>query len=46
MRAALQGYTEESLKPVFEHLGTHISYGKLRLFRAFESRTPQTTPTP
>jgi ATP-dependent DNA helicase RecQ len=38
MRAALQGYTEDSLKPVFEHLGGRISYGKLRLFRAFETK--------
>ncbi len=38
MRAALDGYAEEALKPVFEHLGGRISYGKLRLFRAVESR--------
>ncbi len=38
MRAALDGYTEDSLKPVFEHLEGRISYGKLKLFRAFESR--------
>ena len=38
MRAALDGYTEESLKPVFEHLEGRISYGKLRLFRAFNAR--------
>lgn len=38
IRAALEGYTEESLKPVFEHLGGRISYGKLRLFRAFQAR--------
>jgi ATP-dependent DNA helicase RecQ len=36
IRAALDGYTEESLKPVFEHLAGRISYGKLRIFRAFE----------
>ncbi len=34
MRAALEGYDDVSLKPVFEHLGGRISYGKLRLFRA------------
>jgi ATP-dependent DNA helicase RecQ len=38
IRAALDGYTEDSLKPVFEHLGGRISYGKLRLFRALEVR--------
>ncbi|GAA5481290.1 DNA helicase RecQ [Haloferula sargassicola] len=38
MRAAFDGYTEEALKPVHEHLGGRISYGKLRLFRAAESR--------
>lgn len=35
MRAAFDGYTEEALKPVFEHLDGRISYGKLRLFRSF-----------
>ena len=38
MRAALDGYTEESLKPVYEHLEGRISYGKLRIYRAFEAR--------
>ncbi|MCW1922198.1 DNA helicase RecQ [Luteolibacter arcticus] len=38
IRAALDGYTEDSLKPVHEHLSGRISYGKLRLFRAIESR--------
>ena len=38
IRTALEGYTEESLKPVFEHLGGRISYGKLRIFRALEAR--------
>lgn len=38
MRAAFEGYTEEALKPVFEHLQGRISYGKLRLFRAIEAR--------
>jgi ATP-dependent DNA helicase RecQ len=37
IRAALDGYTEEALKPVFEQLAGRISYGKLRIFRAFES---------
>jgi ATP-dependent DNA helicase RecQ len=38
MRAALDGYEDVSLKPVFEHLGGRISYGKLRIFRAFRDR--------
>ena len=38
MRAALDGYEEEALKPVYEQLGGRISYGKLRIFRAFENR--------
>jgi len=38
MAAALDGYEEATLKPVFEHLGGRISYGKLRLFRAFRER--------
>ncbi len=37
LRAALEGYTEESLKPVYEHLEGRISYGKLKIFRAFET---------
>jgi hypothetical protein len=36
MRAALEGYDDVSLKPVFEHLGGRIGYGKLRLFRAIQ----------
>ncbi len=39
MRAALDGYDEPALKPVFEQLGGRISYGKLRMFRAFEERS-------
>jgi ATP-dependent DNA helicase RecQ len=39
MRAALEGYDDLSLKPVFEHLGGRVSYGKLRLFRALEARS-------
>ncbi|MCU0797930.1 MAG: DNA helicase RecQ [Akkermansiaceae bacterium] len=38
VRAALEGYTEEALKPVFDHLGGRISYGKIKLFRAFQAR--------
>lgn len=38
MGSAFEGYDEEALKPVFEHLGGRIGYGKLRLFRAFEAR--------
>jgi ATP-dependent DNA helicase RecQ len=38
IRAAFEGYTDEALKPVFEHLEGRISYGKLKMFRAFESR--------
>jgi len=38
MRAALDGYDEPALKPVFEQLGGRISYGKLRIFRAFKER--------
>jgi ATP-dependent DNA helicase RecQ len=37
IRTALTDYTEESLKPVFDHLGGRISYGKLRIFRALEA---------
>lgn len=38
MAAALDGYEEASLRPVFEHLGGRYSYGKLRMFRAFRDR--------
>jgi ATP-dependent DNA helicase RecQ len=34
MRAALEGYEEAALKPVFDQLGGRFSYGKLRLFRS------------
>ncbi len=34
MQAALAGYDELPLKPVFEQLDGRISYGKLRLYRA------------
>ena len=33
MRAVLDGYSEPSLKPVFEQLGGRISYGKLKIYR-------------
>ena len=42
MQAALDGYDEIALKPVFEQLEGRISYGKLRLYRAIHS---QLTPT-
>lgn len=42
MRTALDGYADASLKPVFEHLGGRISYGKLRIFRAFSDRLSST----
>ena len=38
MQAALEGYDELSLKPVFEQLEGRISYGKLKLYRAVASR--------
>jgi len=38
MRAALAGYSDIALKPVFDHLGGCISYGKLRIFRAYLDR--------
>lgn len=38
IRAALEGHTDEALKPVFDHLEGRISYGKLRIFRAFAGR--------
>ena len=37
MKAALEGYDEPALKPVFEQLEGRISYGKLRLYRAIHS---------
>jgi ATP-dependent DNA helicase RecQ len=44
IRAALDGYTDESLKPVFEHLEGRISYGKLRIFRAFAAIRSKISP--
>ena len=38
MKAALDGYDEISLKPVYEQLEGKISYGKLRLYRAASTR--------
>ena len=38
MRAAMEGYDEPALKPVFEQLEGRISYGKLRLYRAMNSQ--------
>jgi ATP-dependent DNA helicase RecQ len=38
MRAALDGYSDETLKPVFDHLDGRISYGKLRMFRALDAQ--------
>jgi ATP-dependent DNA helicase RecQ len=38
MRAALDGYADDTLKPVHDHLGGRISYGKLKIFRALEER--------
>jgi ATP-dependent DNA helicase RecQ len=34
MQSAFEGYEDIANKPVFEHLGGRISYGKLRLYRA------------
>ncbi len=44
MRAALADHAELSLKPIFEKLGGHVSYGKLRLFQAFEERRKMAVP--
>lgn len=44
MRAALDGYLDPSLKPIYDHLGGRMSYGKLRLFRAIESRRASMQP--
>ena len=38
IQAAMDGYDEPALKPVFEQLEGRISYGKLRLYRAMQSR--------
>ena len=39
MREAFAGHEGVALSPVFEKLGGRISYGKLRLFAAFEQAT-------
>ena len=38
MRAALEGYEELALKPVYDQLEGRISYGKLKIFRAVNSQ--------
>jgi ATP-dependent DNA helicase RecQ len=38
IQAALEGYDEFSLKPVFEQLGGSISYGQLKIYRALAAR--------
>lgn len=38
MRSALEGYHEDSLKPLYEQLEGRISYGKLHLYRAAATR--------
>jgi ATP-dependent DNA helicase RecQ len=43
MREAFTGHDGVALSPVFEKLGGRISYGKLRLFAAFE-QTAETVP--
>jgi ATP-dependent DNA helicase RecQ len=42
IRAALQDHEGPSLAAIFERLGGRVSYGKIRMFRAFEAagRTP------
>jgi len=42
MRAAFMGHEELTLKPVYDHLEGRISYGKLRIFQAFETRSGET----
>jgi ATP-dependent DNA helicase RecQ len=37
MREALVGHEGPALSPIYEKLGGHISYGKLRLFLAFKT---------
>ena len=46
IRAALAGYTEESLKPIYDHLEGRISYGQLKIFRSFELRESHTNLSP
>jgi ATP-dependent DNA helicase RecQ len=40
MRDALLGHDGPALSPIYEKLGGRISYGKLRLFQAFENAAP------
>jgi ATP-dependent DNA helicase RecQ len=40
MQAAFEGYEEVSLKPIYDQLEGRLSYGKLKLFRAVNSRVP------
>lgn len=40
MCAALEGHQSASLSPIFEKLGGTISYGKLKIYRAFAARKP------
>ncbi len=46
MRAAFAGHDEVALKPVFEKLGGRISYGKLKIFQAFQEREKQPVACP
>jgi len=41
MAKAFEGYTEIALKPIFEHLGGKIGYGKLRIHQALSRRTQE-----
>ena len=38
MRKAFQNHESPALSPVFEKLDGKISYGKLKIFRAFATR--------
>jgi ATP-dependent DNA helicase RecQ len=46
MSAALDGYTEEALKPIYDHFEGRISYGQLKIFRAFQQRESQASLSP
>ena len=46
MTKAFEGYTEVALKPIFEHLGGTISYGKLRIYQALSQRTRENYAAP
>jgi hypothetical protein len=45
IRAALTGLDGPALSPIYEKLGGRISYGKLRLFLAFENAAPAAAST-